>query len=142
MSLVFIASLLCHCDDMFMHVYEYTTLQEADVTEWKTKRKTPLIQKDPCKGTTQNNYKPITCLPMLWKILTAQISKEIYDSLIIRRLFPEEQKGFRKWTRDTGKLLNIEQHILNKSKTRRRNLPMAWIDNEIVIKKEYLRRTR
>ena len=27
-------------------------------------------------------------------------------------------------------LLYIDQHILNKSKTRRKNLPMAWINNK------------
>ena len=54
--------------------------------------------------------------------------EEIYYSLTNRRLFPEEQKGFRKGSRDTGELLYIDQHILNESKTRRKSLPMAWID--------------
>ena len=48
-------------------------LQDAHVPEWMTKGKTPLIQKDPSKGTAPNNYRPITCLPVMWKILTAQI---------------------------------------------------------------------
>ena len=50
-------------------------LQTAHVPEWMTKRRTTLIQKDPNKGTAPNNYRPITCLPMTWKILTAQIGK-------------------------------------------------------------------
>ena len=58
----------------------------------------------------------------------AQIRKEIYYSLISRGIFPEEQKGFRKRTRVTGELLHIDQHMLNKSKTRRKNLAMACID--------------
>ena len=45
-----------------------------------------------------------------------------------RQLFPEEQKGCRKGSRGTGELLYIYQHILNESKTRRKNLAMAWID--------------
>ena len=48
-------------------------LQDAHVPEWMTKGKTTLIQKDPTKGTAPNNYRPITCLPMMWKILTSQI---------------------------------------------------------------------
>ena len=48
-------------------------LQGAQVPEWMTKGKTTFIQKDPSKGTAPNNYRPITCLPMMWKILTAQI---------------------------------------------------------------------
>ena len=89
-----------------------------------TKGKTKLIQKDPSKGTAPNNYKPITCLPMMWKILTAQIREEIYYSLTSRRLFPDKQKG----SRGIAELLYIDQHILNESKNRRENLAMAWID--------------
>ena len=33
-----------------------------------------------------------------------------------------------KRTRDTEKLLYIDQHILNENKTRRKNIAMAWID--------------
>ena len=81
---------------------------------------------DPSKGTAPNNYRPITCLPMMWKILTAQI--KVYYSLTSRGLFPDEQKGCCKGSRGTAELLYIYQHILNESKTRRKNLAMAWID--------------
>ena len=63
-------------------------------------------------------------------ILTAQIREEIYYSLISHRLFPEEQKQCRKRTRGTGDLLYFDQHILKESKTRRKNLAMALIDNK------------
>ena len=86
------------------------------------------IQKDPNKGTAANNYRPITCLPMMLKILTAQIRKEIYYLLTNRALFPDKQKGCCKGSRGTAELLYIDQHILNESKTRRKNLVMAWID--------------
>ena len=65
-------------------------LQGAQVPEWMTKGKTTLIQKDLLKGTTPNNYRPIKCLPMTWKILIAQIREEIYYSKISCRLLPEE----------------------------------------------------
>ena len=65
---------------------------------------------------------------MMWKILRAQIRKEIYYSLTSRRLVPEKEKLCRKGYRGTAELLYIDQHILNESKTRRKNLAMAWID--------------
>ena len=71
-------------------------LQGAQVPEWTTKEKTTLLQKDPSKGTAPNNYRPIICLPMMWKILTAQIREKIYFSLTSRGLFSDEQKGCRK----------------------------------------------
>ena len=105
-------------------------LQDAQVHDWMTKGKTTLFQKDPSKGTAPNNYRPITCLPMMWKILTAQIREKIYYSLISHRLFPDEQKGCRKGSRGTAELLYVDKHILNESKNRRKNLAMAWLDSK------------
>ena len=48
-------------------------------------------------------------------------------SIIRCGLFPEEQKGCHKGTGGTGDLLYID-HILKKSKARRKNFAMAWID--------------
>ena len=67
------------------------------------------------------------------KILTAQIREEIYYSLTSRGLIPDEQKGCRVGPRGIGELLYIDQHILNESKTRRKNLAIAWIDNKLGI---------
>ena len=85
--------------------------------------KTTLFQKDSHKGTAPNNHLPITCLPMMWKILTAQVREAINDSLISCRLFPEEQKGCLKG----ADLFYTDQHILKENKTRRRNIAMTWI---------------
>ena len=103
-------------------------LEGAQLPDWVTKRKTTLIQKDPSNGNAPNNYRPIICLPMMWKILTVQIREKIYDSLTSRRLFPDEQKGCRKRSKGTTELLYVDQHTLNESKTRRKNLAIAWID--------------
>ena len=95
-------------------------LQGAHVPEWMTKRKTTLIQKDPSKRTAPDNYRPITCLPMMWKILTVQIREEIYHLITSCELFPEEQKGCCKRSRGIVELLYIDQHILNESQIRRK----------------------
>ena len=80
----------------------------------------PLFKEESQKGTVPNNNRPITYLSMMWKILTAQIRKETYYSLICRGIFPEEQKGYRKGTRRTGELLYMDQRILNERKTRQK----------------------
>ena len=97
-------------------------LQGTHVPEWMTKGKTTVIQKGPSKGTAPNNYKPIICLPMTRKILTAQIREEIYNSQICRELFPEEQKGWCKVSRRTAEFPHIDEHILNESKTRQKGI--------------------
>ena len=96
-------------------------------------RKDHIDPEGPKQITAPNNYRPLTCLPMMWKILTAQIREEIYYLLTSHGLFPGEQKGYRKGFRGSALLLYIDQYILNESKTRRKNLAMAWID----YKKEY-----
>ena len=77
--------------------------------------------KNPNKGTAPNNYRPITCLPIMRKILIAQVREEIYYLLTSCRLFSEEQKGCRKGSRGITVLLYIDQHILSGSKIRRKN---------------------
>ena len=67
---------------------------------------------------------------MMWKILREQIREKIYYSLTSCRVFSDEQKGCRKESRGTAELLYIDQHILNESKTRRKKLPKAWIENK------------
>ena len=107
-------------------------IQKTEIPEWMTRGKTVLIQKDPIKGTTPKNYRPITWLPMMWKILTAQIREKI-DYLLIRRgIFDDKQKECRKRTRGTEELLYIDQHILNESKTKQKNLALTRIDNKKV----------
>ena len=90
-----------------------------------TSVKTTLIQKGHQKGNIlSNNYRLITSLPMMLKIRTTQIKKEIYN-LLSRELLPKEQKGCCKRTR-TG--LYIDQYILQAVKKRRKYLTMACIE--------------
>ena len=91
------------------------------------KRKNHPDPKRPPKRNYPQQIQTIICLLMIWK-LTAQIREGIYDSLISCGLFPEEQKGCCKWTRGTGELLYIDQHVLMDSKMRWKNLAIGWID--------------
>ena len=86
----------------------------------KQKKKTLWSKINNPKRSRPNNYRPITCLLMMWKILTAKIREETYNSLIIGGLFPEKQKGCCKWTIGTEDLLYINQHIRKQSKVKRR----------------------
>ena len=44
-------------------------------------------------GNVASNYIPITCLPLMWKLLTGVITDQIYAHLDPEKLLPEEQKG-------------------------------------------------
>ena len=75
-------------------------LQEAGVPEKMTKGKTTLIQRYALKAIAFNYCRPITCLPIMWKILTTQIREEIYDEPKSHKLFSEEQKKVSRGTRE------------------------------------------
>ena len=89
-------------------------------------------QTDPKKHTQRNRPKKlqtIMCPSMMRKILTAQIRLVIFNSSISRVFLPNAQKGCCMRTRGTEELLYIHKNTLNQSKTRRKNLAMAWINN-------------
>ena len=83
---------------------------------------------DKAKGNDSSNYRPITCLPLAWKILTGILAEEIYSFFDENMILPEEQKGCRKKSRGTGDLLYIDKMVLKEAKRRKKNLAMAWID--------------
>jgi len=103
-------------------------LQVGDVPEWMVTGQTVLIKKDPAKGTVAGNYRPITCLPLMWKLLTGVFAGKIYDHLEYSNLLPEEQKGCRKRSRGTKDQLLIDKAVLKEAKRKKRCLSMAWVD--------------
>ena len=55
-----------------------------------THGRTVPFQKDPRKGHAEENYGPITCLPLMWKLLTGGIAEDMYDYLEQEKLLPEQ----------------------------------------------------
>ena len=103
-------------------------LDNGFVPSWLTRGRTSLLQKDKSKGNVASNYRPVTCLPLLRKLLTCLIADQIYAHLDQEKLLPEEQKGRRKGSRGTNDLLYIDRAVIKEVKSRNKNLAMAWID--------------
>ena len=100
------------------------------VPSWLTRRRTSLLQKDKSKGNAASNYRPITCLPLMWKLLTGVVADQIYAHLDQEKLLPEEQKGCRKGSKGINDLLYINRGVIKEVKSRNKNLAMAWIDHK------------
>ena len=62
-------------------------LEEVRIPKCMTKGKTTL--KDPPKGTIHSNYRPIRCLPMMWKMLAAEIKE--YNGLFLEKMLQGNQ---------------------------------------------------
>ena len=95
------------------------------IPAWLTKGRTVLCQKDPQRA---NNFRPISCLPLMWILMTGIISDCIYTFLEENEMLPVEQKGCRKKGRGTKDQLLIDKAILEDSEHKHRNLAMAWVD--------------
>ena len=93
-----------------------------------TRGRTCLILKDVKKGSDVTNFRPITCLPLMWKILTGIVSESLYHHLESEKLLPEEQKGCRKQSRGTKDQLMIDKMVMKNCRRRLTNLCVAWID--------------
>ena len=93
-------------------------LDSGFVPSWLTRGRTSLLQKDKSKGNVASNYRPMTCLPLMWKLLTGVIADQIYAHLDKEKLLPEEQKGCRKGSRGTNDLLYIDRAVIKEVKSR------------------------
>ena len=114
-----------------MHQYlekYFAECLEGQTLTWMTKGRTVLIQKEKSKKRDASNYRPITCLPLCWKLLKALLSDEIYLFLEKNQLLPEEQKGCRRKSRGTGDQLYIDKMILREVKVKKKSLAISWID--------------
>ena len=74
-------------------------VQKTEISKWMTKVKTTLIQKDRLKGTAQTNYRPKTCLLMMWKVETARIKEGDLLLIVEQWNLPDKQKGCHEKTR-------------------------------------------
>ena len=71
-----------------------------------------MLQKDNSKGNVTSNYRPITCLPLMWKLLAGVIANQIHAHLHEEKLLPEEQKGDTKGFRGTTDLHCIDRAVI------------------------------
>ena len=94
---------------------------------WLTTGRTTLIPK---KSETRNpsNYRPITCLPIIYKILTSVITSRMNHHIQAFNIIPAEQKGNASNTFGTIDQLSINKMIMEEAKKKKRNISTAWID--------------
>ena len=85
---------------------------------WMTMGITVLCQKDPQKGNVVDNYRPISCLPLMWKLMTGVTANSAYKILEESDILPTEQKGCRRKSRGTKNQLLIDEVILTDCKKR------------------------
>ena len=101
---------------------------DDNLPAWMTHGRTVLCQKDIRKRNVAEIYRPITCLPLMWKLLTGMIAEEMYNYLEQEKLSSDEQKRCKRGSRGTKHQLLIDKTILKDCTKRHTNLSMAWTD--------------
>lgn len=74
------------------------------------------------------NYRPITCLPTLYKIITAIITQKIDKHLTQCNILTEEQKGCRKNSQGCKEQVIIDSIIMKLTEKQQRNMVTCYID--------------
>jgi len=102
-------------------------IEEAQILEWLMAGVTFLIPKN---KNTENpkNYRPVTCLPTIYKLITSIISRRMQKYMDDENLMPKEKKGCCSGSIICKDHLLISKAILRDCKCRKKNLCMAWID--------------
>ena len=67
-----------------------------DIPKWVILAKMVLCQKVPSKGNAVDNYRPISCLPSMWKLMTRTIAESVYNFLDVKNKLPVEKKDTRR----------------------------------------------
>ena len=121
---------LKHLEPLHQHIarlFQDITTQPSHTPTWLTLGATSLIHK---KGPTNNakNYRPITCLPTYYKLLTMIFTDLVYDHVIENEILPLEQKGVRRKARGCKDQLLLDKAITEDARRKRKALSMIWID--------------
>ena len=98
------------------------------IPAWLTTGRTVLCQKDPQRGSAVDNFRPISCLPLMWKLITGINSDCIYAFLEENKILLVEQKGCRRKSHGTEDQLLNDKTVVEDSKHKHKNTAMAWVD--------------
>ena len=85
--------------------------------------------KDKQKGKEPSIFRPITYLPLMWKLLTGAMCGNVYKHLNENNLLPEEQKGFCMRSGGTRDQLPIDKTLIKNCKIMKAVLNMVLIDH-------------
>ena len=99
----------------------------SKIPRWLTEGKTILLPKN-SNTADPKNFRPITCLPTMYKALTSILTERLYEYLEQNGGLPPEQKGCRKGSYGCKDQLLINKTITEHSKTKKKHLSAAWID--------------
>ena len=113
-----------------IHAFNKICKNPSLLPSWLTEGITTLIPKGGDE-TSPKNYRPITCLPTTYKLLTLILSDKIYNHITTSTnnqppILQYDQKGCKKLSRGCKDQLMLDKCITSIGK--KKNISFAWID--------------
>ena len=99
----------------------------VDPPDWFVRRRTVLLPKAGCQGKP-DQYWPITCLNMAYKLLTSVVTTLLKQHVDRNSILPIEHKAMRKNRHGYLDALWLDSMISGEAKRSKRSLSVAWID--------------
>ena len=91
---------------------------------WKKAIVTPVLKKGSTKD--KNNYRPVSCLMVLSKVLEKVVCSQITDFMEQNDLLPENQHGFREHRSTMSAHANIQQEWAMNSDGKEKTGVLLW----------------
>ena len=99
-----------------------TGWRHGNPSEWLYPGRPTLIIRNKSKGSVVDNYRPILCFNLLWKLLTGIFADYVYGHLSKNQLLPDQQKVCRKGSRGAKDHLSLDKAIVRNCKWRKTKL--------------------
>ena len=108
-------------------IWDIATDPTQVVPQWLVEGRTVMLPKgtDP---TIPGAQRPITCLNLMYKLLTGTLARVLMRHVTNYNLLPPEQKALRKGARGCMDALAIDAAVVRECKEDRRNCTMVWLD--------------
>lgn len=104
-----------------------SSLESGSLPQFLTTGVTHLLHKTGSPAEPKN-YRPITCLSTVYKLLTSILRAKINQHIERNSIMSATQNGCRKGSRGTKELLLIDMAISQQVRRSRKDLSTCWID--------------
>lgn len=117
----------CQAANLLWEIVQGIIGGNTKAPEWFVMGRTVLIPKEGCQGKT-DQYRPITCLNTVCKLLTAVITNLLQAHVKEYTIILAEQRALRKGRRGCLDALMIDSMVMQEAMLWCHNLSVAWID--------------
>jgi len=101
---------------------------QVPLKAWMVTGRTVLLPKTTPPSADPSKYRPITCLPVQYKVLSAITTKLMWKHINEQDILPSSQRGCTPGGMGCKEQLLVNKMVIENAKSQQRNLSMMYID--------------